>query len=473
MKILMLLLIAFFCCGLVLAQPSLDFLSLKHIQKIEKGKSAKDKLKQYKIFYSKDSIKHLKQLDKYWQYKSDSLLATTQIDGERLMDNASGLSKRDLRRISKLREKYNIPIQNLDTLKSFPDSAMLVEKAKLLGRETGYDLPQESFDIKKEGIQQVKNGLQNSSVAEVEEGREIAGKAMAYQNDFNDFQNEIDSYAQNDSLIRQELKYGLEHQVQERIEGVEELKVLEDYKKQVKGLDPSQHEYMKEFDNLQDSAYRKEQVKQKAEEMALDYIAENPAIMKAAKSKMDLLMKKYSIVPNSNDLSTAVKRTSLEGRSFKERLFVASNFQVLSLKPVAFDFSPLIGYRFSGRLIAGIGGNYRKTFGDSLGKTSSDMIGYKIFASYDVIKNFFAYSEFANNSTGMQQTESATKRLWNTSLLLGAGRKFTIHTKVEMTMVVLYNFARNPGDTVYPSPWIIRFGFQCSEIAFLKRKVYK
>ena len=246
----------------------------------------------------------------------------------------------------------------------------------------------------------------------------------------------------------------------------------EAYKKKVEALDANQNEYKQQFDQLQDSAYWKEQARKKAEEMALDYITENPALMKAAKTKMDLLMKKYSIVPNSNDLSTAVKRTSLQGKSFKERLYLAGNFQVLSLKPVSFDFSPMIGYRFNTRLVAGVGGNYRKTFGDvdSLSRFASDMLGYKAFVSYDVLRDFFAYTEFANNTTGAGQTESSFERIWSTSFLLGAGRKFAIHPKIEMTIVVLYNFTRKPGDTVYPSPWVVRFGFQLSELALLKRK---
>jgi hypothetical protein len=70
------------------------------------------------------------------------------------------------------------------------------------------------------------------------------------------------------------------------------------------------------------------------------------------------------------------------------------------------------------------------------------------------MKNFFAYSEFANNSPGVERTESKTKRKWETSFLLGEGRKFSIHTKVQ----------------VYPSPWVIRFGFQLSDRSFLKKK---
>ena len=112
-------------------------------------------------------------------------------------------------------------------------------------------------------------------------------------------------------------------------------------------------------------------------------------------------MKKYSMVPNSNDLSTAIKRTSLKGRTFKERLVLATNFQILNYRPVMIDFSPSVGYKFNSRFAVGVGGMYRQTFKASLSRLSPQVIGYKVFSNYDVVNNFFAYVEFARNSVSL------------------------------------------------------------------------
>ncbi len=77
---------------------------------------------------------------------------------------------------------------------------------------------------------------------------------------------------------------------------------------ELKGM-PGQYKALAE--QLQDSAYLAEQAKKKAEEKAMEYLAQNPGVMRGVQQKMSLLMKKYSVVPNSNDPSTAVKRSSM------------------------------------------------------------------------------------------------------------------------------------------------------------------
>lgn len=159
------------------------------------------------------------------------------------------------------------------------------------------------------------------------------------------------------------------------------------------------------------------------------------------RTKLSLLMKKYSVVPNSNDLSSARKRTSLEGRTFRERLVIATNFQVISLDPVSIDFAPTIGYMFNKRFIAGLGATYRQKFGtDSIPALSPDVWGYKAFTSYDVLRNFFAYGEYERNSPGRESAEYGSNRIWKAAFLAGVGRKFAVHRKVDMTLIVGYNF---------------------------------
>jgi hypothetical protein len=214
-----------------------------------------------------------------------------------------------------------------------------------------------------------------------------------------------------------------------------------------------------------DTADAKAQLRKQGEEMASQYITGNPAVQSLQK-QMSRLMRKYSIVPNSNDLSTAVKRTSLADRSLKERLYIAGNFQTPSFNPLSVDFSPVIGYRFNSKFISGIGGTYRQSFGDSIPQITSAVVGYKIFSSYDLVNQFFAYAEIARNSPMAQNAEQTQERIWHTAALLGIGRKFLIHPKVETTIVVSYNFLYERGNPIFSSPWAVRVGFQSSMLAF-------
>jgi hypothetical protein len=223
---------------------------------------------------------------------------------------------------------------------------------------------------------------------------------------------------------------------------------------------------------LTDSAQLKAEARRKAEALATDYLAEHPEIMEGVQNKMNRLMKRFSVVPNSTDLSSARKRTSLEGKSLKERLYLAANFQVIAIKPFSVDFSPAVGYRLSTRWVAGLGAMYRKTFDGSMLGISPEAAGIRLFASYDVLANFFLYTEVAGNSVGVSNPEKPAARIWEESFLTGLGRQFLIHPKVEMTVTTAYDLLHEPGNAIYPRPWSVRVGFQLSELALLKRKPY-
>ena len=118
----------------------------------------------------------------------------------------------------------------------------------------------------------------------------------------------------------------------------------------------------------------------------------------------------------------------------------------------------------------GIGGTYRQTFGEKTLSLAPRVFGYKAFVSYDLFSNFFVYSEFGRNTSGVETINDHSTRIWKNVFLAGAGRKFRVHKKIEMTTLVAYNFLHQYQDPVYPTRWVVRIGFQTSELAFLKRK---
>lgn len=181
-------------------------------------------------------------------------------------------------------------------------------------------------------------------------------------------------------------------------------------------------------------------------------------------------MKKFSNLPNSNDLTTAVKRTSLKGRTFQERLLLGLNFQMINLSPLSIELAPMAGYRFNSRLSVGVGGMYRQTFADTMTSLSPNVIGYKGFISYEIVSAFFAYGEYARNSPGVQQVEGVSQRLWKETSLIGIGRKFSISKYLDMSVLALYDFFYKKEDSIYAHPFIIRVGFQLSDVALLKKK---
>ncbi|HMR56810.1 MAG TPA: hypothetical protein PKC10_05790, partial [Cyclobacteriaceae bacterium] len=296
-----------------------------------------------------------------------------------------------------------------------------------------------------------------------DEVNQVTGALNDYKADLNKIQGygdmSVDSLGKNAmSKIQPQLEERLLKEV-----GGKELQAMRD------PFDTKMGTLKGQAENLNDSTARKEFLKQQAEELAMEYINNNPQLLNEVKRKTDWLMKRYSTVVNSNDLSTAVKKTSLSGRTFKERLVVAPNFQILNLEPVSLDFVPQLGYRFTSRFTIGFGGTYRQTFND-VPTLAPDVIGGKLFSSYDVIKSFFGYAEYAQNSPGMSTQEGKSKRIWKDALLLGAGRRFAIHRKLDMTMTALYNVFHKSPDPIYPRAFMIRVGFQLSDVALVKAK---
>jgi hypothetical protein len=226
--------------------------------------------------------------------------------------------------------------------------------------------------------------------------------------------------------------------------------------------------YKQDFSQYSDSTYLKEQAKKKAEELAMKHISENPGMLQSAQKKIAVLMKKYSVVPNSNDLSTSTKRTSMKGKPFGERLMIATNFQFLTLDPLVIDFSPAVGYRFNTKFTGGIGGTYRQTFSrDSLNVLAPKVWGYKGFLSYDVFSNFYGYAEFSRNAR-RKDAETGNKIIWNEALILGLGRNIKLYKTIDMTVLVAYNVINQKNDPVYPRPLIVRIGFQTTRFSLSK-----
>jgi hypothetical protein len=390
----------------------------KHLQRIEKAKSAKTKLKLYRRFFQKDSAVHVKKLQAALQRASDSTFLATKI--------AMSISEK------KWLDKTN----DVATQTKKLDRKTLVEQYR----------PAKAKEIKKEHAR-------------------YAADLKKYQQQFGKFKN-IDSLK---SFTVASSKAMAEREVRERFAVLSERKEIDQYRKELEAVKQQQLQYANQMKQLGDSAYLKQQAKEKAEQLAMQYIENNPVALKAVQAKMNALMKIYSSVPNSNDLSTAVKRTSLQGRKFKERLVLGGNFQLVTIKPLALDLLPLAGYKFNTRFVVGLGGAYRFSPQDSIGGLVSKSMGFKGFSSFDVVGNFFVYTEFARNSIGKVVDENGSQWLWQNAWLVGAGKKISVHPKLDMTMVVLYNFFHKLGDPLYPKALTVRVGFQLSDIALLKR----
>src|SRR5690606_24013203 len=116
---------------------------------------------------------------------------------------------------------------------------------------------------------------------------------------------------------------------------VKDIKSLpEQYKSQYEG-------YLSKKDEL--SKMGKDEVAEKA----LEYFADNPDKLEAAQQRVSKLLAKYTSFSTSSTLADAKKHTSMEGKTFFERLVIGGHFNVLSTSPISLDLSPQLGYKFT------------------------------------------------------------------------------------------------------------------------------
>ncbi len=502
-KVILHIIVFLVAIATAIAQPRVVGLTEKDRIKINEQSSIEKRSKLYTKLLHKDSVRFMKESNRYWQGKLDSIhgemsgrtkklkekrekLAQKIQDPLRKLPARLQISEEDYRFPPELERKYTrkeldaiyatmryylveTAKDTLHLLKGkFAVPSSIASWGSELKNKAGANVPSVNNPVsglKGKATSELRGKLgQNEALGDV---KELTGDAKGYMADYKKYSQYGDLSV--DSAKQLALQYA-EKEAQNKLIALGGLKDQQSQLSQFNELKKLQDQYKPQMDQLQDSAARREMAKKKAEELATKYLEDNPSALKAAQRKMEMLMKKYSFVPNSNDLSTAVKRTSLKGKSFRERLVIATNFQLLSIDPVAIDFSPQVGYKFNTRLAAGVGMMYRQTFSDTIPVISPTVFGYKGFVSYDVIKSFFAYGEFAQNSPGIEVREGISKRIWKPAAILGIGRKFAVHKKIDMTVTALYNFLYRYPDPVYPRAFFVRVGFQLSNIALVKKK---
>lgn len=81
----------------------------------------------------------------------------------------------------------------------------------------------------------------------------------------------------------------------------------------LKGL-PDQYE--KQYEQYMDRDRLQSEAKEKVVQEAVDHFAEHSDKLQSAQAKMCKLLSKYWEFSNSNDLSDAVKHTSMKGKTF-------------------------------------------------------------------------------------------------------------------------------------------------------------
>ena len=463
-------------------------------------------LKQYAALLPKDSA------------ATDSLKnKSLHLAKEKALDNIPGEEKEKLQM---LQTKYGLSPEEASSFLSGDSTARKKLKLKALSfaEKTGEDnLPAEER-AKLEALQS-KYGLNPAEAKQYLSGDSSARKKLAlkglttakeksinslppgqrkqmesYQKEFGQYSPEVKQYLVflKDSVDHMDTIKAMagkrsealaSKMIDEKLGGGGATQQLNEYNKQLEEMKNTPQQYKKQLDDYKDPEKLKAAAKEKAQEQALEKFAAQVDKVQSLMSKMSKLKGKYSTLLNSNDLSTGIKAKSLEGRPLRERWVIGGNFNIVNTTPFMIDLSPQFGYRIDKKFQVGVSAIYRATFVDSVKVSNSispERYGYSVFSSYSLILNIFAYGEFERAISLVKQTPVASPlstkpsdpqfKQWTSSLLIGVGRKFSIHPKVSGTVLFLWNPLHENGKTPYHDAFIIKTGIHLSELGLMKKK---
>ena len=539
--------IAIFTCGalqvkILRAQTFKVNLSPRHLTKINEGKSAHDKLKKYRKYFSRDSAKQLKKLNKQLARKYDSttrvMLKQQQlakmmekkgikpvIDTLEVLKQYTSLIPRDSSSWDSLRNKglseiesnalAALPAEQKGELKMLHDQyglssdvlrkflagdsttkKELKKKVAALSKDKGMENLAKQKELKELqstygfSVGDAQNYVAGDSttrkklkIKALQKAKEKSMKSLppnqrkqmeAFQKEYGPYSKEVKQYLffLKDSVDRSDtLKVMAEKNAKELATrfGGNEVTEFNTFDKKMTEMKAAPEEYKKQLEQYKDPIKAKKELKQKATEQLSQLDA-----VKGLQDKIGLAKKKYSTLLNSNDLSTGIKEKSLKGRPLRERWVIGGNLNIADTAPLMIDLSPQFGYRVNKKFQVGINIVYRLKFVDSVrisNAISQDHYGYGAFATYSIILNFFAYAEFEQAASLIKSnTPDKPSREWLNNVFVGVGRKFKIHPKVNGTVLLLWNPVHVNGTTPFSEAFVIKTGFQISELGLLKKK---
>ncbi|MEQ8362974.1 MAG: hypothetical protein RH948_08905 [Cyclobacteriaceae bacterium] len=206
----------------------------------------------------------------------------------------------------------------------------------------------------------------------------------------------------------------------------------------------------------------KKALKQNMASHSQSYIEDNIDKIQAVQSSISKLKRKYSLLPNSNDLSSAKKRSSLKGEPVLKRLTTGGNINVVGTNPITADLSMVLGWKFNMLSEAGLTGTYRTSFGLNQSNSTprnKSVYGISTYSSYTIFKNFFGYIEGEYMSI-TNEHDGVFKRSWNPNLLIGLGRKFNIAQLLKLQTIITYNALHKNNSGIYGSPVVFKTGIR-------------
>jgi hypothetical protein len=236
---------------------------------------------------------------------------------------------------------------------------------------------------------------------------------------------------------------------------------------EVKGETETLNEYKDVVGQMQNPDSLKEFAVQEVKQAAVNHFAGKEEQLKQAMETLSKYKSKYS---NLNSISDLIKRppNEMKEKPFIERIVPGIGIQVQKKgEDVLVDFNAYAGYRFTGRITAGVGWNQRVAYTIDRGRFNSAtrIYGPRAFGEYKLWKGFSPRAELEIMNTNIPpltrtQAVDPLSREWVWGAFIGVKKEYRFIKKVKGTAMVMMRLFNPEHKSPYGDVVNVRFGFE-------------
>lgn len=277
------------------------------------------------------------------------------------------------------------------------------------------------------------------------EGASEAGSALdGYKGDLRNLQ-------QGDLSKLQELPDAIES----RVEDLDEIKSLEEATQEFAAIKAKWN----------DPQVMKELALNKAKETAVNHFAGHEEELKAAMDKLSKLKAKIPDPEGAIDMF-AKRQQFMKGKPIVERLVPGLAFQFQKSESYWLDLNPYMGFKVSGRWLAGVGWNERLAymFDTRSWDEENRMYGLRTFLHFKLKANFWLKAEAENMNAPLRATplmgSEIVGRDWIWSYFAGIKKEIQLSKALKASLQTLYNIYNPDRRSPYMTRLNVRMGFQ-------------
>lgn len=224
---------------------------------------------------------------------------------------------------------------------------------------------------------------------------------------------------------------------------------------------------MGEFRQMAGRDYLQNQGKEQAYKAAVDHFEGHAEELKAAQAELNKYKGRFQKVESMKEMPKGFfKINPLKDTPWHERMLFGSLWQFGKQEQFLIDLGPTLVWRFTDKIEAGGGYQWRVNIGKEKPwlSTKDKVYGYSLFADYKIKKGFFARLIFEDLNTGVPRFNSKREIVskdqeWVKGLSVGLGKSYTFYKSLQGYSLVQYNVLHRHNKTPYVQPFQAKIGF--------------